>query len=261
MNYYKLQTHLFLLQTAQAQRREAEQERQKSEEKFRIFFENAPDYCYMISPEGTILDVNSSALNTLGYTKDELVGKLLKTIYAPESFPKMQRVFAEWKRAGRVKNEELVISTKNGEKRTVILSAEAMRGEDGRILHSISIQKDITERKRIEAELDRSYKKLRGLSAHLLNLREEERRRIAHAIHDDLGQSLMILDMNLYRLCQKIPSSQKPLQAMTKSLMAQVKRIAETVQRISAELRPKLLDDVGLIPALKWKVKKENQPR
>ena len=254
MNYYKLQTSLCLLQTAETQRRQAEQKLRKSEEKFRIFFENAPDYCYMISPEGKILDVNRSALDALGYRKDELVGKPLKTIYALESFPKMKKVFAKWKRTGRLKDEELIISTKNGEKRTVILSAEAMRGEDGKILHSISIQKDITERKRIEAELDHSHKKLRRLSAHLLNLRKKERKRIAHAIHDDLGQLLTVLDINLYRLYKKLPSDQKPLQMMTKSLMAQVKRIAETVQRISAELRPILLDDVGLVPAIKWQV-------
>jgi len=127
--------------------------------------------------------------------------------------------------------------------------------ENGKILHSVSIQRDITERKRMEAELTRSHKKLRELSVHLLHLRENERKSFAHAIHDDLGQLLTVLKMDLSRLYEKLPPSQKPLQGMTKSLIEQAEKTMEVVQRISTELRPKLLDDIGLIPAIKWQVK------
>ena len=138
-----------------------------SEERFRDFFENEPNYCYMISPEGKILDVNNTATEALGYGKEELVGKLLATIYAPESLPRMKELLTKWNMNGRLKSEEMVILTKDGERRTVLLSANAVRDADGNILHSISVQQDITERKLAEEELER----------HAKHLEEEVRRR------------------------------------------------------------------------------------
>ncbi len=231
-----------------------EEELRKKEEKFRLFFEYAPDYCYMISPQNKILDVNRTSLKALGYKKEELIGKSLKTIYAPESFPKVKKLFAKWKKTGRLKDEELIILTKKGERRTVILSAKAMRGRDGKIISSISIQKDITEHKRVEDELEQSQKRLRGLSVHLQDLREDERKRIAHAIHEDLGQLLTVLNIDLTRFLEKIPSNLQPLKEMARSIRDLVDESIETVQRISTELRPKLLDDLGLIPAIEWQV-------
>ncbi|NIM47003.1 MAG: MEKHLA domain-containing protein, partial [Candidatus Aenigmarchaeota archaeon] len=136
-------------------------ERKNAEERFRIFFENEPAYCYMISPEGVIIDVNKSALKTLEYKKEELVGKPLKTIYAPESLQKMKRFFKKWKKYGKINNEEMTIISKNGKRHTVILSANSVRNKKGKILHSISVQKDITERKKIEDKLKKTIKKLR----------------------------------------------------------------------------------------------------
>ncbi|MBU7048383.1 MAG: PAS domain S-box protein [Theionarchaea archaeon] len=125
----------------------------KSEERFRLFFENAPVYCYIISPEGTILDLNESALRVLGYTKEEIVGKPLLTIYAPSFREKAETFFLEWRQTGKLKNEELAIITKKGEERTVLLSVDSVRDSEGNVLNSISIQRDITDRKKAEEEL------------------------------------------------------------------------------------------------------------
>jgi PAS domain S-box-containing protein len=135
------------------QRKKVEETLRQSEERFRKFFESAPEYCYMISPEGVILDVNNSALKVLGYKKGELVGKPLETIYAPESLPKMKELFVQWKKTGRLRDEEMTIVTKKGERRAVLLSADAVKNNSGKILHSISVQRDITERKKAEEEL------------------------------------------------------------------------------------------------------------
>jgi PAS domain S-box-containing protein len=121
--------------------------------KFKQFFENAPDYCYMVSPDGSIINVNKSALKALGYRKKELIGKPLETIYAPEVLPKMKELFTNWKDTGRLINEEMTVLTKNGKRRDVLLSADMVKGKGGRVLHSVSIQKDITQRKQIEEEL------------------------------------------------------------------------------------------------------------
>lgn len=112
---------------------------------FKAFFENAPEYCYVISPDGRILDVNVAALKALGYRKEELVGQTLETIYAPECVPKMKELLAEWGQKGRLENEEMVIMSKTAERRTVLLSASAVRDENGEIIHSVSIQRDISD--------------------------------------------------------------------------------------------------------------------
>jgi diguanylate cyclase (GGDEF)-like protein/PAS domain S-box-containing protein len=141
----------------------AEEELRASEEKFRQFFENEPEYCYMISPEGVILDVNSAALKALGYGKEELVGKPLKTICAPASLPKMEQLFAKWKKTGHLKNEEIVIITKKGGRRTVLHSAGVVKDRDGKTLHSVSVQRDITQRKRAEREIEERRLYLEGV--------------------------------------------------------------------------------------------------
>ena len=144
-------------------RRWAEEMLRESEERFRQFFENEPDYCYMISSEGNILDVNKTALTVLRYEKEELVGKPVATIYTPESLPMVRKNFETWKKAGRLEETEMEIITKKGERRIVLLSADAMKDRNGKVLHSIYIQRDITERKRAEQALRESEEKYRIL--------------------------------------------------------------------------------------------------
>ena len=137
------------------EQRQAEEALRESEERFRQFFENEPAYCYMVSPQAILLDVNRAALEALGYRKEELVGKPLHVIYPPESLPITERLFQRWKETGELRDEEITIITKQGERRTVILNADAVRDKDGRLLHSLSVQQDITERKRAEQAVHR----------------------------------------------------------------------------------------------------------
>jgi PAS domain S-box-containing protein len=134
-------------------RKEAENALKASERKFRTYLEYSPEYSYIISPDGRIMEINKSALETLGYTKEELLGKpLLSTVYAPSSQNKAQQLFETWKKTGTIQNEELEIITKQGEKRTVLLSAHSVK-ENSRLLHSVSVQRDITERKHLHKNL------------------------------------------------------------------------------------------------------------
>jgi len=146
------------------ERKRAEKALRESERRFRQFFENAPEYCYMVSPEGIILNINNAALKVLGYNKGELIGKPVQTIYAPEPLSKVKQVFEKWRKTGKLRDEGMDIITKKGDKRQVLLSATAVKDKEGRILHSISIQTDITERKQAEealrGERDRAQKYL-----------------------------------------------------------------------------------------------------
>jgi PAS domain S-box-containing protein len=159
------------------ERKKGEMAIKQSEDKFRKFFENEPEYCYMLSPEGVILDVNKSALNALGYEKDELMGKPIKTIYAPECHPDMKELFKKWKENGNLKNEEMTIKSKSGERRHVLLSSESIMDESGNLLYSVSVQRDITERMKVQEALQYrlAYEELlANISAHFINLKSEE---------------------------------------------------------------------------------------
>jgi len=146
----RLRRRVTELKKAEADCQRANEFLRESEERFRLFFERESSYCYIVSPKGIIFDANKSALRVLGYKKKDLIGQPLKIIYAPESQSKMKKFLAEWKKTGELKNKEMVIISRKGTKRTVLLNTTALKNTNGKILHSISVHQDITELKRIE---------------------------------------------------------------------------------------------------------------
>lgn len=111
---------------------------------------------------------------------------------------------------------------------------------------------DVSDRRRAARELDTSRDKLRSLARHLLSAREEERRKVAQEIHDELGQSLTGLDMDLRWLGRRIGKATPAVHAKLVEAIDLVERTIRMVQRITSDLRPRLLDDLGIGPALEW---------
>jgi signal transduction histidine kinase len=112
--------------------------------------------------------------------------------------------------------------------------------------------KDISERKKFEEELLQSRERLRDLAVHQQVVREEERGRIAREIHDELGQALTALKMDIHWVSHRLPKVEAPLTEKTKSMSVLIDRTVKSVKRISSDLRPGLLDDLGLSAALEW---------
>src|SRR3989440_2978620 len=108
------------------------------------------------------------------------------------------------------------------------------------------------ERRRAEENLRKSHKQLRALSVYLQYVREDERIRISRQVHDELGQSLTGLKMDLYWLSTRVPKQLRALHDKAKSMSAHIDSTIQTVRRISTELRPGILDDLGLVAALEW---------
>ncbi len=125
---------------------------------------------------------------------------------------------------------------------------------DKNIIGVIHIARDISRRKGSEKKLKESSEQLHKLTAHLTSVREEERKHIAREIHDELAQFLTALNMDLFWLHQKLPASeeQKDIHKKTESMLKLIDKILQTVSRISSELRPGLLDDLGLHEAMEW---------
>jgi PAS domain S-box-containing protein len=155
----------------------------ESEERFRQFFERAPTYCYMVSPDGTILDANLAARAILGYTREELVGIPLSAIYAPDSQARLKELLSRWQGTGQLEDEEMEIQSRTGERRTVLLSAGMVRDASGQPLHSISLQRDITDRKQAEMEQARL--------SNALKLKADELEQLIHAATHDLRSPLV----------------------------------------------------------------------
>ena len=198
------------------------------EERFQQFFQYEPDYCYMVSPEGIILDVNPAALEILGYEKSDLVGSPLNVIYAPEAVLTTEQLSRRWQQSGELINEQTVIISKSGERRTVLLSAGAVRDRDGNLLHSLSIQRDITERVRAEEAL---------LDLAMI----QERRRVASDLHDSMTQSLHSLVLSA-ETAQHLHRENQP-----KKLAASLELLMDSARQALREMRL-LLYGLNLTP-------------
>jgi PAS domain S-box-containing protein len=137
----------------------------ESEDRFRQLFAHPAGYNFLISPSGLILDLNDAARKALGYKKQELVQKPLKSIYAPESQPKLNRFFPRGKEPVTIIDDILVIRTKNGERRTVLVTFSPIKDRTGTVDHYLSVHKDITELKQAEQLLQESKQLFRCLTS------------------------------------------------------------------------------------------------
>jgi signal transduction histidine kinase len=137
--------------------------------------------------------------------------------------------------------------------REIICRMEASRiGEKLRDKRIVVTFEDITAQKKAQEELERSRQDLRNLSVHLQSVREEESTRVARKIHDELGQSLTALQMDLSWLENHLPANSKNIREKTRRMSELVDTTIESVQKITRELRPSLLDDLGLPTAIEW---------
>lgn len=111
---------------------------------------------------------------------------------------------------------------------------------------------DRRERQRAEEKLRRSLEQMRALTNYLQHVREEERTRIAREVHDELGQALTGLKLDMSWLGSKLARNAKPVQQKVKTMVDHIDSTIQTVRRIATELRPGILDSLGLVAAMEW---------
>lgn len=144
----------------------------------------------------------------------------------------------------------------------VVLFMSAFRELNGHLEEKVAertaaLEAEITERNRAEEELKNSRAQLRALAARLESMREEEGKRIAREVHDNLGQALTALNMNLFELESEISelgdeTRRDLLLNRIRSMSNLIETIVQAVREIAKELRPGILDDLGLVPAIEW---------
>ena len=132
------------------------------------------------------------------------------------------------------------------------VSARPFKDGSDAVLGGVAVFRDVSERKRAREELLRSFEQLRALAARLQSIREEERKRVAREIHDQLGQALTAIKMDVSALVRQWPGDQTQQPERASSILTLVDETIQSVRRISTELRPGMLDDLGLVATVEW---------
>jgi PAS domain S-box-containing protein len=229
------------------ERKKAEDALLQSEEKYRTLVEQATDGIFIADHTGKFIIVNSAAVKLSKYTEEELANLTIYDLADPEEIKTNPFKFEEMKSELGARSERK-LKRKDGSIVDIEINAKFL--SDGRFLAFI---RDITERKKSENELNSSYRAIRKLTSHLQNAREEERTHIAREIHDELGQQLTVLKMDVSWLIKKIKQFEnQQLNNKAAEIVQMLNDTVNTIRRISSDLRPVLLDDLGLAAAIEW---------
>jgi PAS domain S-box-containing protein len=145
--------------------------------------------------------------------------------------------------------------TKSGEIIDCEWHNSVLRDEHGDVIAILSLVQDVTEKRKAEETLNHSYEQIRQLSNHLQNIREEERAHIAREIHDELGQQLTVLKMDILGLNKRLNGADAATHEKIGEIVDLLDTTVKSVRRISSELRPSLLYNLGLVAAIEWQVK------
>jgi PAS domain S-box-containing protein len=231
----------------------AEARLQESEQKFRLLFDRAFDAILLGDRNGRIIDANESACKLLGYDKAELVGLSATDLHPADELEVAQEAIGEVLRNGGAYVKESAFLGKQGNR--IDIESTGVRIEIAGEHHILASFRDITKRKRAEQEASASREQLRSLTGHLQTAMENERAAVARTIHEELGQALMALKMDLSWLQRQLQKDQRILVDSIDTTLKYIDETINRVQKISAELRPGLLDDLGLVPALEWQAR------
>ena len=244
---------------AAVERKRAEEALRDAEQKYREIFENAGEGIFQSSPEGRFIIANPALARMHGFASpEELIHSRLdisRQIYvAPTRREEFKHQIDE---QGEVRGFEHEVFRKDGSKLWISVNAHAVRDDQGAIQYYEGTAQDISERKAAEEKLKANSEHLRALSARLQSAREEEGTRIAREIHDEVGGVLTSLKWDLEETHKILAGPVEPSQLadLRESLHALMK-LADTafsaIRRIASELRPTILDDLGLVAAIEW---------
>ena len=214
--------------------------------------EQSPVAICITDPDGMIEYVNPIVIQLTGFSADELINENTR-IFSSREKPKQE--YAElWQtiKSGNIWSGELHNKKKNGELYWESTTISPIFDTAGQITHFLSIKEDITDRKRAEIALNESEELLRKFASHLQNVREEEKVALAREIHDDLGQTLVALKIDMGLLKNEVVKSNTFNHAQNTldkfdNIVSLIDKTIKTARRIMTGLRPQLLEINGFI--------------
>jgi PAS domain S-box-containing protein len=227
-------------------RKQLQKQRDESERRYAELVEQSQEGITVRRPAGGFVFVNESFCRMLGYSRDELLGMTILDVVHPED----AETTAQVQQLGHGGHLRLTKRMRCKDVSTIFVEVSAKRLRNGDIQSTIQ---DVTERHAAE-QRERAYtEELREMSRRLGEAQETERRAIARELHDEVGQSLTATRINLRDL------GQQPMDAVLQKRITDTEEIiAELlgkVRQMSLDLHPSVLDDLGLVPALRWCVR------
>ena len=237
------------LQQREGERQSADLAMKASEMRYRRLFETAQDGILILNADtGKIDDVNPFLTDMLGYTREQLLGNKLWEIGPFKDTKASKAEFGELQREAYVRYDDLPLETRNGKSINVEFVSNVYQVNGGKVIQCNI--RDITKRKQADGKLKASRRRLQALSRRLVEVQETERRHLARELHDEIGQALTVIEMNVQSLLAS-PGTDALAPRLQQSLEV-VERVQEQVHDLSLNLRPSMLDDLGLEPALRW---------
>ena len=214
-----------------------------AEQPYRIFVEAMNEGAATLDPEGTILYCNNRFADMLKIPADKVIGSSFHRFIPPEDRSGFESAF----QGGNQQDTTVDISLKREDQEVipVHLSLNMLHGQEMPVV--CMVVTDLTEHMAKDKVLRESEERLRDLSSRLLTAHEEERKRIAHEIHDSLGSSLGVIKFKAEKLLGRIGKSDD-----VDDLIRTIQGTAEEVRRIQSALHPPLLDDVGILATINW---------
>jgi len=267
----RVQTHLELARV----RQESNELLRQNEQRLRAFLAASSDVVYRMSPDWSEM-YSLDGKDFIPDTKNPTSG-WVSTYIDPEDQPRVLSVIQEAIRSKSVFQLEHRVIRADGAMGWVLSRAIPLLDEEGKIIEWFGAARDITVPKQMEVDLREAHSKLemrvrqrteelekvqgdlRDLSAKLLQLQDEERRRIARDLHDSAGQALTVLGMNLVQLEEFAQSGNGQFTEKLQEAQELLQRVTQEIRTTSYLLHPPLLDESGIAAALRWYIDGLNQ--
>jgi len=224
----------------------------KDKTEWEEIFNAISDWVTLLDTDRTVLRTNMAGERFLNLSMSEMKGKSCCMLVHGSSKTVENCPFLKALKTG--KREQMQIKLKD-EGTWLQISVDPVIEENGEIVNAVHIVRDITLQKNMEESVEESRKQLRALASHAESVREAERTRIAREIHDELGQTLTCIKIDISEIKKDLEGEthlREDIAEKAGNIMTYVDNTINTVRKISAELRPGILDDLGLEAAAQW---------
>jgi len=221
----------------------------QSEERYRGLIENATEIIYQTDQNGSFSGMNKTMLDILGYLPEELMGMKIENIVPASERKKVISHVQKVTGIGRDSVETMFLS-KQGEIIYVEINANALYDARNRCMEIRAFVRDITEKKKAEVA-EKHEKELQLLSSHIISIQEKERRRISRELHDEAGQALTAMKINIEMMENNIPENSTNIKKRLAETKELVIHTLHEIRLLAFDLRPSLLDHFGSLAAIR----------